>query len=153
MRLDHNSTIKSSLPDIQNLNWYREAAQANQKLPNYWLFSSLWQCPLIHWNTKLCALCLIYFSMIRVPIHILEMVKQYSPDTNTLTLRYELEVTVFYSPPRVPMDCSWTAHGLLIALMKCSWNAHGMLIECSWNLHGVLMESMSTLICLVKFTL
>jgi hypothetical protein len=41
------------------------------------------------------------------------------------------------------MDCSWSAHGLLIVLMESEsiWTAHGLLMESSWSLHGVLMES------------
>ena len=91
------------------------------------------------------------------------------------------KVTVFYTPPHLPMEsswsthkvrgvfmgCSWSVHGVL---MECSWSAygvHGVFVECSWSVRGVLMEclwsahgvhgvhehSMSILICLVKFTL
>ena len=51
-----------------------------------------------------------------------------------------------YSPPRVLMDCSWSAHGVHGLLMDCLWSAHGvhgLLMECSWSpwtAHGVLME-------------
>jgi hypothetical protein len=48
---------------------------------------------------------------------------------------------VFYSPPRVPMDCSWTAHSPHGVLMDSSWSLHGLLMDCSWSHCGVLMES------------
>jgi len=47
------------------------------------------------------------------------------------------ERAVFYSPPRVPVDCSWTAHGLLMDCSGTSWSAHGLLMDCSWSAHGV----------------
>jgi hypothetical protein len=38
-------------------------------------------------------------------------------------------------------------------ILQSPMGSHGLLIDCSWSHCGVLMDSMSTLICLVKFTL
>ena len=46
----------------------------------------------------------------------------FSPSIGTTLHVDNTSSTVFYSPPRVPMDCSWTAHGLLIVLMESMSN-------------------------------
>jgi hypothetical protein len=54
---------------------------------------------------------------------------------------------VFYSPPRVPMECSWTPHSPHGVLMECSWSLHRVLMEPSWSAHrvyGVHGDSMRT---------
>ena len=56
-----------------------------------------------------------------------------------------LLLSVFYTPPHLPMECSWSAHGVLIKSMECSWGAQGVFMECSWSAHGVLMESMESM--------
>src|ERR1700683_1614752 len=53
--------------------------------------------------------------------------------------------TVFYSPPRVSMDSSWTPHSPHGVLMESSWSSHGVLIESPWTPHGLPMESSWTL--------
>jgi hypothetical protein len=47
---------------------------------------------------------------------------------------------VFYSPPRVSMESSWSPQ----VLMESSWSPPGVLVESSWSLHGLLIESMRT---------
>ena len=40
----------------------------------------------------------------------------------------------------VPMECSWSAHGLHGLHVECSWTAHGLHVECRKYSHGVLMD-------------
>ena len=76
-------------------------------------------------------------------------------------LRQVCLCSVFYSLPHVPMDTSWTPHGLCITCSKvmiipsksCGvpmesswspWSPHRVPMESSWNPCGVLMESMES---------
>ena len=66
--------------------------------------------------------------------------------------------SVFYSPPHIPMDSSWTPHGLCITCskvmiipskscgvpMESPWSPRGVPVESSWSPwspHGVPVES------------
>jgi hypothetical protein len=46
--------------------------------------------------------------------------------------------TVFYSPPQVSMESSWSPQ----VLVESSWSLRGVLVESSWSPHGVLIESL-----------
>ena len=78
-----------------------------------------------------------------------------------LALRYfNLYNPVFYSPPHVPMDSSWTPHGLCITCskvmiipskscgvpMESPWSPCGVPVEFSWSPRGVPVESSSYVI-------
>ena len=48
---------------------------------------------------------------------------------------------VFYSPPRVSMDSSWTPHSPHGVLMESPWSPHRVLMESLWSPHKVPVES------------
>src|ERR1700683_2423236 len=98
--------------------------------------------PRISWVLSSSKRLLLVVSITQ-PIHLIKVhlsIEQHLSDSDMLYFT-------------VPHGCSWTAHGLL---MECSWSVHGLPMECSWTahgLHGLHEHSMSTMICLVKFTL
>ena len=54
---------------------------------------------------------------------------------------------VFYSPPQVPMECSWTAHGLhehYEQSMSSPWALHEHSMSTPWALHEHYEQSMSS---------
>src|SRR5882762_5455498 len=95
----------------------------------------------IPWNTKKNTVALSATASVK--FHYGVTAEQVSNVCHCI-LDFHLQLSpVFYSPPRVPMDCSWTAHSAHGVLMDCSWTAHGphgVLMDCSWSAHGVLMD-------------
>ena len=53
--------------------------------------------------------------------------------SQTATTRTFAQSAVFYTPPHLPMECSWSAHGVHGVFVECSWSAPGVLVECSWS--------------------
>ena len=83
---------------------------------------------------------------IRYQLHMCAKLTQWDTIQMTLSQRHKSNA-VFYSPPHVPMDSSWTLHNLLKSHdnpFKVLWSPRGVPVESSWSPHGVLMESMES---------